>query len=281
MYVLLFTCFSSALKFHCTFEIRTWNDLGEIYICSATSEVTATTTSSISLEEVVGNHLSGKSNEDVKGVVTYRSSEFTQIPLGMETFFPDLKLIQFWYGNISSVVAEHLRPFPNLVYLSLPVNHITSLDTDLFKYTTKIKDFVIPSNKIQRVGENIFSNLPELRWVNFLSNPCFSYYADTPEQLQYLKNSLAQYCPSSSSSTSTATSSLPPSTTTTIPATTPGETDTCDLPVRCSLNEEVEEMRVKLILQRNLIDDHENVISLLSARTSELEKQILEINAKP
>lgn len=265
------------MNFNCQFQLKTWGDLGEIYVCLATAEAT---TSSTTLEEVSGNHLSGRSNSDVRAVQTYQSPEFTRIPLGMENFFPDLLVIQFWNGNLTSVTAEDLKPYPNLRYLSLPVNHITTLDVDLFKFTTKIKDFVIPSNKIERVGENIFAFLPELRWVNFLSNPCFSYYADTPEQLQYLKSNLASRCPPLQTSTtvSTTISTTLPSTTT---STTSKNPDECEIPIRCSINEEMDDTRIKIILQSNLIEDLTNTISTLSARTLELEKQMREINARP
>jgi len=85
--------------------------------------------------------------------------------------------------------------------------------------------------------------------VNMISNPCIDAFAGTPAEVQLLINQLIEQCP--------------PLDITTIPTTT----EPIDCPVRCTINEETDE------LQRQVAEMNERII--------ELERRLNEITAPP
>lgn len=237
-----------------------------------------------SLVAVIGNHLDGKTNSDIEEIRIDNSSTLTSMPSNIGNLLPNLISVDIRAEQITSVTAEDLKQFPNLILLAISVGPIVSLDADLLKYTPKIQAFIVPSNKIMNVGQDLLTNLVDLKFVNFLSNPCLSYYASNPQQLEWLKNNLPLRCPPISTTTpiqTLPTTRIPTPTTTTPTTTTPtiptSTTTTATLPVkdceiRCSLNAEVDELKEQLIQQGILIRDLFEIVSSYSHRLFELEK---------
>lgn len=248
-------------------------------MCDITVERSGNLTSVVA---VVGNHLDGKTNLDIEEIRISNSSTLTSIPSNIGNLLPNLISIDICAEPITSVTAEDLKQFPNLLLLAIYMCPIVSLDADLLKYTSKLQAFIVPSNQIMNVGQDLLTNLVDLKFVNFQSNPCLSYYAGNPQQLEWLKNNLPLSCPPILTTTpiqTLPTTTIPISTTTTPTSTTTTTqiSSTSTLPVedcdiRCSLNEEIDELKEQLLQQGTLIRDLFEIVSDYSHRLFELEK---------
>lgn len=236
-----------------------------IYGCDVTVGRSGNLTS---LVDVIGNHLEGKTNSDIELIRIDNSSTFTSIPSNIGNLLPNLLGIDIRDELMTSVTAEDLKQFPNLTYLSICACPIVSLDGDLFKYTPHIQALLIPSNKIVNVGLDLLTNLVDLKFVNFLSNPCLSYYASNPQQLEFLKNNLPSRCPPIITTTLIPSPNTPSSPNTPPTSTVPVE----DCEVRCSLNDEIDELKDQLNQQGTLIRDLMEIVEIYSLRIYELEK---------
>lgn len=226
------------------------------YYCHARVESSGNLTSVV---DVVGNHLEGKTNSDIQLLSINNSPTLTSIPSNIGNLFPNLIAFQIRAVQLTSVTAEDLKQFANLIQLAIFGCPIVSLDADLFKYTPNIQVLIMTSNKIENVGQDLLANLVDLKIVNFLSNPCLSYYASNPQMLEWLKNNLSLSCPPIQTTTSIQTT-----------PTTTAPVEQCE--IRCSLNAETDELKDQLIEQGALIRDLFEIVSNYSHRLFELEK---------
>jgi hypothetical protein len=239
---------------NCNFIMAEWGviPIGSAYNCWSKSENTGILTI---IEEVRGTHQTGKSNVDV---LNFREDGVLQyIPTNLVDYFPNLKGMLFYEQKLLRLIASDLKPFPNLVGFYSRGGLFTSIEGDLFQHTKKIQRIDIQVGKLQNVGENILSGLNELTVAWFVAHPCIYYQAATPEQIQELKQKLLVLCP--------------PLTSTTTISTTTSKSD-CSL--RCSLEDEFDEMKMKLEEQGEKIARQEYQIM-------ELEKMIREIVSRP
>lgn len=156
-----------------------------------------------------------------------------QFPIGIEKFFPNLVAIRWWFGHLTTLTTENLRPFPGLRHMDVP-NRIVTLNEGLFKYTPKIKYLSFFGNLLTHVGRDLLENLNELTYANFFSNPCISSHADTPQAIRAIKMQLLIQCPSQSTT-------IPTPITTTLATTT---TKACY--VRCTMNAELDQLMKSL-----------------------------------
>lgn len=195
MVLLSFMASSQALELTCFFLSEV--DLayvGPVYYCSngQLQEANSMTT----LEAVGGAHVSGKSNADVRAMDVQSDRLVEYFPKGVDNFFPNLLMIQWFNGNLVSITAEDLRPFPGLRVLHLYINKIASLDSDLFQHTPNLAFINFATNQITSVGENLLTGLNHLTSVDFFYNPCISQGAWLPEEIQTLNERLPILCPS-------------------------------------------------------------------------------------
>lgn len=213
----------------CDYRDVTWPVVGSIYACN----VAAVQNPEISeVTEIFGNHLAGRSAFNVEGFSWYGPPAVTQFPQNLNLFFVNLAAFDFTGGQMRSIAAEHLNPFPRLTVLSLTSNQIASLDGDLFQRTPRLAFLSFDSNFIRNVGNNLLANLPALTSAYFGSNPCINVVATTPQAIELLKIQLFTQCPS-----------LP-----VIETTTAGSCSS-----RCSINDEVDELRARIeAIERSL-----------------------------
>lgn len=63
--------------------------------------------------DVTGNHTSEKTNADVKSLwINSSHQHFNRIPKGLGKFFPNLIGFGWHNGNLTTLAAEDLEPFP-------------------------------------------------------------------------------------------------------------------------------------------------------------------------
>lgn len=248
--------FSRGVEFKCNiFKTLVWSSpIGSVYTCDH-PEVTEGNDSLI-VESIYANHTSRMSNIDVTGLFVTGQMKFQRIPARIEMFLPNLKVLLWDYGNLTSITSDELRPFPELKLLSLFKNKIVSLDSDLFQYTPKLFEIDFAWNLLANVEFDLLANLNELTYAYFYNNPCIDVIAQGPEAILELKKKLMMQCP-------------PLATTITSTTMSPTTLGFCD--VRCTMNEEVDKLKETLDEQSKKNEE----------RFLELEKQMRKIHGQP
>lgn len=253
--------FTSGVRIRCEYQMGDWNVLGRLYTCrgSVISDENPTI-----VTDVIGTHLAGDENSDVKGFWVLDGHEsLTTIPKGLENFFANLQGFQWAYGNISSIDSSTFEPFSNLLRIGLQSNELVTLDGDLLQHTRKLHWISFSFNLLQHVGHDFLAGLTDLTYAYFQSNPCIHSEANTTQGVQDLNRLLPELCPP------LATSLDPPTTTV---STTP-EPNVC--PVRCTINEEVDEINNRIEgVELQMRDEMMN-------RMEEIERQLRELNSSP
>lgn len=157
---------------------------------------------------VTGNHLSEKTNVDVKAFYMFSGhSHLNRIPKEINKFFPNLIALAWTFGNLTALTAEDLEPFPELQVLYAGGNKLVSLEGDLFKHTPKLEFIYFELSWIAHVGFGLLDSLSNLKYAHFGNNRCIDAFAEHSAQIQELKIKLQNQCPPLDAATfSTATS---------------------------------------------------------------------------
>lgn len=116
-------------------------------------------------------------------------------PENTEVFFPDLKVIHLGLNDIIHISYNHLKPFPNLVYLEMGYNRCYAIDGNLLSGTKKPMIYLNFSfNAVRRVGHNFIPYMSENGAVGFYGNSCINEGADTPDDVNELRHTLITRC---------------------------------------------------------------------------------------
>lgn len=160
----------------------------------------------------------------------------------------NLEWIRMHDSKIESLDRNLFRNNSKLRTVNFNANLIQNLERDLFKQNPRIWNVFFWNNKIENVGKDLLSHLNPITVADFGSNSCIDEQAGTPEQFVTLKANLLVQCPeldtTETPQTSTTESSCSP---------------------RCSINEEVDEMRASLNIQEETIKEQQLEIERLSA----------------
>lgn len=185
--------FTDALVIKCSFDIFPFHIVGVIYRCDG--NVTLEGDKDDKITAVYGTHLHEQGNVNIQGLII-RTQDMESFPVNIDSFFPDIRVLNFPVNSISSVTNRHLRPFPNLEFLALFGNQITSLDSDLFAGLKTLKFVNFGQNKIKHVGHD-FILPPTVLQIYLYSNLCIDMDAVSELELTYLRFNLVMNCPPS------------------------------------------------------------------------------------
>lgn len=169
-----------------------YTDVNSIYYCDG--NVVSDGENKQKVTEVYGDHETGKDNSDVQGlVISGRNIEY--FPTNIDSFFPNITVLDFSHNSIFYVSNQHLIPFASLELLNLYNNKINSLDSNLLYGLDAIKSISFWKNDLKHVGHDFI--IPANVEIFFNSNPCIDRQALTPDQITALKFSLLVNCPPS------------------------------------------------------------------------------------
>jgi hypothetical protein len=182
-----------------------WEATGSrnVYNCRSTTESTVNSTI---IEEVRGSHLKGRNNVNVE-VFNETANSLQFIPSNLVDFFPNLK-IMYLRAPLLQLIASDLRPFPNLLQFVLQFGQFSTIYSDMFENTKQIKTVQFYSEKLMNVGENILSDLNELKLAQFFSQTCIHFDGNTRERIQELEQKLLVNCLPLLTATSAGTSTI-------------------------------------------------------------------------
>ena len=137
----------NAVIFNCAYSNTYWNVVEKFYSCRP---IVISTNNTSVLENVQGNHLSGKSNADVLTFSVYNQN-LPAIVKRIENFFPNLIAFAWTNTGLTKISSEDLRPFPKLRYINFKKNNLTSLESDLFQHTSELEEISFNNNFITSV----------------------------------------------------------------------------------------------------------------------------------
>lgn len=176
--ILNFTIIKS-IKLECKFYIKKWDSFygpntEDHYCCSAGSSFTITSKDDRSITEVIGTHLPGKTANDVEMFkVLYSTVKY--FPLGIEKFFPKVKIVTLNNTKLEEISQEDVRPFgAELISLWLWDNNLKSIDGNLFEFNPNLQKIDLDKNQINYVGHFALSRLKKLNEIYFQFNDCHS-----------------------------------------------------------------------------------------------------------
>lgn len=177
--------------FQCSFSVGIWYSIGPRYSCSAKKTTSGNTNE---VENIIGDHLSGKTFKEVETLYVYNEKTLQKIPAGFANFLPQLIALEWFSGSLTSLSAEDLEPFTNLVALSFAYNKLVSLESNLFKPTPNLQIISFYGNQIESVGSDLLTALVFLKDVRFQANRCIDIDAFNEQEIEKLKLELKMKC---------------------------------------------------------------------------------------
>lgn len=191
-------CASASLSLECQYANIHWVALGNAYTCN--SRVTQVG-SSRNVVAVSQNHMSGRTNLDVRGVMFSNQQVVSFFPLDMNRFFPNLEGIFFNLCPIRFFSRDDLRPFTRLRDFTISNGLLTTISGDVFQYAPALHIVNFAHNRITNVGTGIFQRNPGVVEARFNNNLCINTLARTSAAVGNLVSQLAFRCPSTSEMT--------------------------------------------------------------------------------
>lgn len=144
---------------------------------------------------IVGDHMEGKNNEDVRGI-EFKNFKLEYFPKNIEQFFPNLKILTINRCLLTTISKHDLTGLKQLRQLNMNGNFIRSLPNNLFENVSEIETVSFNRNRIEFIGPNIFDGLRNLSCVNLKMNPsidaCFKKNGEL--SLDQLKTIIEENC---------------------------------------------------------------------------------------
>lgn len=174
--------------FECNYSFGYFEFIGSyVYTCNAKNRIPG---DAKTLEAIQGNHLPKQKNIDVEVLVLVNQT-LPHIPANVGKFFKYIKGI-YLYDMALTLSSEDLKQFPQLIAFSAEMCKFSSLDDNLFEFTPNLQKISFFNSSIGKIGKDLLNNLNDLESVNFLDMPCVNNFADTPEEIQELNNTLEE-----------------------------------------------------------------------------------------
>ena len=258
----------SSIEIECLFGSSNWDDfVNNPYRCYvlSVSKVDETVITRIS-----GTHIDGRSNSDVN-VIDWQDNAVGFVPSNIDAFFPNIKSVQFFKTQLTSISANDLNQFPNLESLYMYFNNLNILEEDLLIGTPNLKLINFGYNPLQNISQNLIDGLDQLEEATFYDAGCLNFDAQTPAQFEELRRMFVTNCPFN-----------PPAATEIIPTTTENQ---CLNPCVDLIHENVEKLSIEdKVLRDNIAQlrlENEKLRENANERFADLERQLRELQSLP
>jgi hypothetical protein len=182
----LFVCLaiSDAIILDCTYQVQTLWMIQNIYVCSARVIVVGDLRN---VTDVSQNHVTGMSNDDVRGIVV-ESQTLRFLPRNIDAFFPNLEALDVYRSQIQEVSQQDFENFLNLRQVNLVGNAIQVIQANLFEKNPLVSSISFSSNPIRHVDYKAFERLENLNTLAFQDTTCISrqHWSDRPGVLNLM-----------------------------------------------------------------------------------------------
>lgn len=122
--------------------------------------------------EIRGQHLEGKSNDDVATIDSSRL-KVKFFPRGLTKFFKNLQTLYITIAELQEITKDDLKEFGgNLKNLWIYKNEIRVIEADLFEFNPNLEDINLANNKITYIAPGAFGGLEKLHTLELDANPC-------------------------------------------------------------------------------------------------------------
>ena len=99
----------------------------------------------------------------------------------------NLKVLDLGYNKLSVIDPHSFQELDTLTFLSLRVNHLSTLDGSLFQSLQNLETLVLAYNKLSFVDPKTFQGLDKLTFLSILGNGLVSPHGSPFQRLQNLK----------------------------------------------------------------------------------------------
>lgn len=123
-----------------------------------------------------------------------RYQNFTNFPLNLHEFLPNLNAIQLIGCGLRELNAEDLKNFINLKSLWLPLNHVEVLKNGVFDKNLKLKKLSLFGNRLSVIEPNVLTPLKYLKFVSFERNKCIDATAEGSDISLIMINEIQSNC---------------------------------------------------------------------------------------
>lgn len=120
---------------------------------------------------IATHHMSNKTNEDVKIVRFLRTKNFSRIPKGINSVFPNAEILILNDCKVSQIERDDLKGLENLKDFIVEHSPVTHLNWDLFKDLKELEVIMFHKTKISTIEPRIFDGLKNIRAVYLVQNP--------------------------------------------------------------------------------------------------------------
>ncbi|KAG5670802.1 hypothetical protein PVAND_001040 [Polypedilum vanderplanki] len=144
----------------------------QIYTCSIFSNVTNVTYKTRDITAMKGQHLPGKTNDDVKGFLSDRNKIIYPVHK-LTKYFKNLEAIKHRQTYLVDITNEDFEEFATkLVYLQISKSYLEKIQKDLFIYNPNLKGIDLSNNRIIKFDPKVFDSLRNLEYLTVEGNTC-------------------------------------------------------------------------------------------------------------
>lgn len=154
---------------------------GVVYSCVAKN--LRTDLNDRTVTEIKGQHLSDKTNDDVKKFYSFKQS-CPYLPLNLSSFFKNLDIYYVKNSNLQHVLTGDLDGFTTIRIFDMSHNPIESIKGDLFKGQTSIEIVAFYECHLKIIDPTVLDPLINLKEGHFDYNPCINYRSKSSAYLE-------------------------------------------------------------------------------------------------
>jgi hypothetical protein len=180
---------SLQFQLNCRLEMTGWDDvlLGSAFACK-TQDLNISSPQTRQITKVFPE----RSDKTVNAfLVLDQNCEL--FPSGIDNFFKNLEGIAVQRSNLQKITKNDLKPFGDLLSISLFGNKLQYIEHELFRYNPKLAQVSLFQNQLQHIFPTAF-DLGHLKVLYLNSNPCIDQDALSPTKIEELKCDLVTKC---------------------------------------------------------------------------------------
>lgn len=170
-FTLIFSIFiieSQSVLIDCIYEV----DPSYGYKCSVLNSYLITSKDERIITEIRGQHLNGKTRDDVKFFSSYEK-KVNYFPRSLTKVYRNIERVKIYGANLREITKDDLEQFGDkLKSLWLYNNKIEVIESDLFSANKNLEEIHLGTNKIKHIQNGAFNGLEKLLELHLQSNPC-------------------------------------------------------------------------------------------------------------